>query len=234
MKKFLSIFFVFALMLSFPIGIKAEVLEDGNGILYSVKNGEVTVEGFNYAGNKMKVPEKIDGLPVRYIAPYACRGNTAITTVILPSTIISVGDFAFAECPNLTKVEMKGGISIGRSAFRDCKALLKVTLPSTLESIDDFAFDSCVMLGKVKIPKGLKSIGVDAFAGCDRVRFEAGGNSYAKEYAESYSIPTSFKDSWEYTLLLIAVTTALLTGAVLAGKRIIKKAKENKTRADEA
>ncbi len=234
MKKFIAALFAVTLMLlSLPLSVGAEILENDGGILYSVKDGEVTVEGFNYAGTKMTVPEKIDGLPVRYIAPYACRGNSAITTVILPSTLISVGDFAFAECPNLTRVEMKGGVSIGRSAFRDCKALIKMTLPSSLETIDDFAFDSCIMLGKIKIPKTLTSIGIDAFAGCDRVRFEAGSNSYAKEYAKTYSIPTSFKDSWEYTLLLIAVTTILLAAAVLVGKRVIKKAKRNLKRADE-
>lgn len=226
MKKIASIIIVFIMLLSVTsIGTSAQVYETDSGIQYSVKDGEVTVEGFNYAGSIMNVPEKIDGMPVLYIAPQACRKNTAITEVRLPKSIVSIGEYAFAECPNLVKVVMSGGNEIGRSSFRDCKALIELSLPRSLESIDDFAFEGCTMLGNVKIPKSLSFIGTDAFAGCERLRFDVSGNSYAKEYAKNNSIPTSFKDTWEYTLLMIALTTLLMGGAVFAVNTYIKRKK---------
>lgn len=229
MKKVLSIMTVFTILLSFmTIGIDAQVYETDGGIQYSVNNGEVTVEGFNYAGNVMSVPEKIDGMPVLYIASQACRKNTAITELRLPESIVSVGEYAFAECPNLVKVVISGGRKIGRSAFRGCKALIELSLPSGLESIDDFAFEGCTMLGKVKIPKSLSFIGADAFAGCERLRFDVNGNSYAKEYAKNNAIPTSFKDTWEYTLLMIALTTVLMGAAVFIANIYIKRKKTSR------
>ena len=232
MKKVLSMLIVFIMMiLVTPICANAQVYETDNGIQYSVNNGEVTVEGFNYAGNVMKVPEKIDGMPVLYIAPQACRKNTAITELRLPKSIVSVGEYAFAECPNLVKVVISGGVNIERSAFRGCKALIELSLPNSLESIDDFAFEGCTMLGKVKIPKNLSFIGTDAFAGCERVRFDVSGNNYAKEYAKNNSIPTSFKDTWEYTLIMIALTTVLMGGATFVINAYIKRKKNSMRRA---
>lgn len=213
------LFSVFAL----EAGAETRIKETDDGILYSISDNEVTVEGFNYAGSVMRVPDKIDGLPVRYIAPQACRGNSALGEVILPSTIRVIGEYAFGECPNLTKVVMDGGYEIGVSAFRGSKALMSVTLPGTLEKIGDYAFENCTMLGKLKIPSSLKEIGIDAFAGCDRVSFRCGGNSYAKEYAKQYSIPTSFSDTWEFTVMMIVLTSAFLGSAVFGINKLIKR-----------
>ncbi len=227
MKKIISVFTAFLMIICvFPVAVGAEVLETKDGIQYSVSDGAVTVEGFNYAGTVMDVPENIDGYPVKYIAPQACRGNTAITELRLPKGLASVGEYAFGECPNLTKVTMAGGSDIGRSAFRDCKALITLKLPSSLKSIDDFAFEGCTMLGKVKIPKGLSEIGTDAFAGCERVSFDVKSNSYAKEYARKNNIPTDFKDTWEFTLIMLALVTLLLGGAVFAANKLLKKRKK--------
>jgi hypothetical protein len=223
MKKFIASFLlIFILMPCFSIG--AIPSETDSGIIYSIENGEVTVEGWGIAGTVMKIPESIEGYPVKYVADQACRGNEGLTEVYLPSSIVSVGEYSFAECKNLVKVVFYGGESIGYSAFRDCKALISLTLPKTLKLIDDSAFENCTMLGKVKIPKSVTSIGVDAFIGCDRVRFDASENPYAKQYAKQYSIPTSFFDTWEFTVLLIALTAAAFIAAYFIIRRVrIKK-----------
>lgn len=226
MKKIISLFFAFALLIfCFPVTVGAEILETDGGILYTVENGSVTVQGFNAAGTVMDIPEKIGGLPVVSIASQACRGDSVITEVRIPRSVTVIGEYAFAECPNLTKVVMKGGVTVGRSAFRDCKALLTLKLPSSLKSIDDLAFEGCTMLGAVKIPKGLEHIGTDAFMGCERLRFELNGNKVAKEHARKYDIPTSFTDTWEFTVLMTVLVSALLGGAIIVVNKIIKNKK---------
>ncbi len=229
MKKIISFLFVFAVLasvLTFSAG--AEILETDGGILYSVENGEVVIQGFNAAGTVMDIPEKIGGLPVTGIAAQVCRGDDVITEVRIPKSVTVIGEYAFAECPNLTKVVMKGGVLIGRSAFRDCKALLTLKLPSSLETIDDLAFEGCTMLGTVKIPKGLKSIGADAFMGCERLRFELNGNAAAKAHAKKYDIPTSFTDTWEFTVIMTAIVSILLGGALFFSNKFIKNKKRPK------
>ena len=220
MKK-LTVFLALAVLMCLLLSqsILALPSETDSGILYSVHDGYVTVEGFNYAGTTMRVPKEIEGLPVKYIAPQACRSNEAIAELYLPETVIEIGEFAFAECENLTKVVMKGAEKIGFSAFARCDKLSSISLPSNLEVIDDSAFEGCTVLGKVKIPKSVTKIGVDAFSGCDRLRFDASENDYAKEYAKQYSIPTSFFETWEFTVIMLAAACA----AVFALLFVIRK-----------
>lgn len=121
MKKISTVFLLLFIFLTLPVGMSA-VSETDSGIFYSIENGEITVEGFNYAGNIMDIPETIEGLPVRYIADQACRGNEAIIELRIPSSVVSVGEFAFAECKNLLKVEFSGGTEdIGYSAFETAR-----------------------------------------------------------------------------------------------------------------
>ena len=211
-----------ALLLAVPAG--ASVLETDEGIFYSVSDGVVTVEGFNAVGTVMDIPAQINGMPVRHIADQACRGDRVLTEVRIPESVLSIGEFAFADCPNLLKVTLRGGETIGFSAFRGCGALLSLTLPETLVSIDDCAFDGCIMLGKVKIPASVTAIGVDAFMGCNRLVLNVKNNAYAKDYAEQYRIPTGFTSTFSFTLLLAALVSALMgSGAWLIGRRLRRK-----------
>jgi|GEM_PF-3425100 len=204
---------------------QAAVSETDDGIFYSVTDGIVTIEGFNAAGTVMDIPAEIDGMPVRYIADQTCRADKIITEVRIPPSVLSVGEFAFADCPNLTRVTFKGGETIGYSAFRGCAALLSLTLPETLKTLDDSAFYGCTMLGRVKIPASVTKIGVDAFMGCDRLVMDVRDNPYAKTYAEQYNIPTSFTSTFSFTLILLAITTVLLGGGIWLGYRIVIKRK---------
>ncbi len=229
MKKISTAFLLLFIFLTLPVGMSA-VSETDSGIFYSIENGEVTVEGFNYAGNIMDIPETIEELPVRYIADQACRGNEAIIELRIPSSVVSVGEFAFAECKNLLKVEFSGGTEdIGYSAFRDSASLRTVTLSDTLVSIGDYAFYGCIMLGKLSIPASVSNIGIDAFVGCSELRLDVENNEIAAEYAERYSIPTDFSSSWTHTVLLLFIVTALLAGVFFTvDKLLLKKRKYEK------
>ena len=233
MKRIVSVIFVLALLVCcFPtVTSGAEVLMTDSGIQYSVNRGAVTIEGFVGGGTVMNIPSKIDGLPVTAIAAQTCRGDMALTEVRIPKSVTSIGEYAFAECPNLTKVVINGCKFIGRSAFRDCKALLTLKLPGNLDTIDDFAFEGCTMLGKVEIPKNLQTIGTDAFMGCERLRFVLNGNSAAKAHAKKYNIPTSFADTWEFTVIMIVIVSVVLGGALsVFTKKADKKKKISKKR----
>jgi hypothetical protein len=232
MKRIFSAIFVLALLLCcLPTGASgAEIKTTESGIQYSVKHGTVTIEGYSGSSTVMSIPSKIDGLPVTAISAQTCRGDMLITEVRIPKSVATVGEYAFAECPNLTKVVINGAQFIGRSAFRDCKALLTLKLPSNLNTIDDFAFEGCTMLGKVEIPKGLKSIGTDAFMGCERLRFVLNGNSVAKAHAKKYNIPTSFTDTWEFTVILIIIVSVVLGGAVSVFSKKVNKKKNKQKR----
>ena len=228
MKKLACVIMTAVLvLLTAATGTRA-VSETDSGIFYSIKNGEVTVEGFNYVGTTMNIPEEIEGFPVKYIAEQACRGNEAIRELKIPASVEKVGEYAFAECKNLAKVIFEDGtFEINFSAFRDCASLTSVTLPDTLKSIGDYAFSGCILLGKLKIPMSVTEIGVDAFIGCSELRLDVGENKIAAEYAERYSIPADFTSSWTYTVILLVLATAVLGAAFFFLDKFIKKRKKH-------
>ncbi|MBQ4065099.1 MAG: leucine-rich repeat domain-containing protein, partial [Clostridia bacterium] len=201
----------------------AEVKETDGGIFYSVTDGAVTVEGFNAAGTVMRVPAEIDGLPVRYVAERACYGDAVLTEVHLPDTIVSIGEYAFSQCEDLKKVTIGGCGTIGFAAFRNSKQLRSVTLPLGLTAIEDEAFFGCARLGKTKIPASLLVIGVDAFAGCEQLYLDVSENAYAARYAEENRIPTSFTETFTFTVLIWILITVLLGGLLWLGYRFLRK-----------
>ena len=88
-------------------------------------------------------------------------------TLVVPSGITSIGNYAFARSANLTKIVLPEGLtSIGESAFYSCSSLTNVTIPDSVTSIGDSAFQDCSSLTNVTIPNGVMSIGDWAFRYC--------------------------------------------------------------------
>ena len=92
-----------------------------------------------------------------------------LTGIMLPSSIKSIGDRAFAYCTKLKSIELPEGVEkIEKRAFSYCSGLESITLPSTLKEIDQYAFRYCYnnALESITLPAGLKVIGDNAFADC--------------------------------------------------------------------
>lgn len=93
--------------------------------------------------------------------------NGAATTYVVPSTIKSICDEAFAECDILESVIIKGLVKkIPDYAFRGCDTLNNITMPKSVTTIAYGAFDHCKSLKSVKLPSSLKSIDTGAFIFC--------------------------------------------------------------------
>ena len=105
--------------------------------------------------------------------PQWTRLKEKIRHVIVEEGITSVGDYAFAGCPELTKVELSKTVrTIGSNAFANCGALNSLTLPSGLESIGESAFEKCFSLKIVELPSALKTLGRYAFFRCVNLESE--------------------------------------------------------------
>ena len=87
--------------------------------------------------------------------------------VVLPGTVTSIEEFAFADCAGLTSVTMPNGvISIGVSAFDSCIRLASITIPRGVTHIGGSAFYYCTGLVSVSIPGNVIEIGKWAFQNC--------------------------------------------------------------------
>jgi len=94
-------------------------------------------------------------------------GKTSLKSIVLPSSIISVGSGAFAKCNGLTSINIPSGVtSIQNTAFNSCSGLKSITISPSVTSIGDYAFGYCTGLTSVSIPSSVTSIGYGAFQEC--------------------------------------------------------------------
>ena len=133
-----------------------EVLEDN------------TIEIIDYNGSDAEVviPDTIEGLPVTSIGGRAFY-LSGLTSVTIPNSVTSIGDWAFTSCWGLTSVTIPDSVaSIGDGAFYECESLTSVTIGASVTSIGDSAFSGCFGLTSVTIGSSVTSLGDQAFVEC--------------------------------------------------------------------
>jgi uncharacterized repeat protein (TIGR02543 family) len=136
---------------------------DSSGVLFNL--GETTL---------IAAPGKLTGsytIPssVTSIGQYAFFGCTGLTSVTIPSSVTSIGSYAFSNCTGLTGVTIPSSV-IGQYAFFACTGLTSITITSTVSSIGQYAFFDCTGLtGTLTIPSGVNIIGAGTFQGCSRL-----------------------------------------------------------------
>ena len=135
-----------------------------------------TENGLNYIQNVLIGVADTNGLPptqytirngTRIIAGDAFFGESSITKINIPDSVISIGEQAFSGCSNLTNITIPDSIiNIGEWAFSECSNLTNITIPDSVTSIGDYAFYNCSSLTSITIPNSVKSIKDYAFCGC--------------------------------------------------------------------
>ena len=93
--------------------------------------------------------------------------QTSIIKVILPSTVIRIGNGALENCRSLESIEIPNNVrSIGKYAFFGCTSLINAVIPNKVTSIEESTFEYCTKLKNIEIPNSITSIGEKAFYQC--------------------------------------------------------------------
>lgn len=186
---------------------------------YSVRAANTSISG------NIEIPQTYNGKPVVVIQNSAFKDCSNVTSVLIPSSIKSIGINAFENCSNITETTIPEGVTlIGNNTFLGCEKLASVTLPTSLENIGANAFAGCTSLTSIVLPKNIQEIGANAFANCSKLAtIEVFGdtpatlknnvfpNSVSKIYVKP-SLVATYKTAWaEYKDKIVGFTEYSIT-----------------------
>ena len=101
------------------------------------------------------------------LGDYMFSGCSALTSLILPSSVTKIGNYAFEHLVTLTSLIIPSNVTeIGNSAFVNCRGLTSMKIPSSVTNIGDCAFLNCSGLTSLVISSGVTKIGDSAFSNC--------------------------------------------------------------------
>lgn len=142
---------------------------------YNSSNNTYTIgAGSSYVGS-LNIPPTYgeNESPVVGIANNAFNGSTTLTSLIIPSSVTSIGNSAFANCTNLASVNASNSnvTYMGGQSFINCANLVTISFPAFATSPpyvlwEGQNFKNCPKLTTINISNGITAINYETFSGC--------------------------------------------------------------------
>lgn len=142
-----------------------QVYSSINGILYSKDKESLILCPSGKKGNVV-IPKTV--ITIGDYAFYDCEGITG--DLVIPDNVITIGESAFYRCKNLTGnlIIGNGVTTIGISAFGRCENFKgNLVIGNSVTSIGQWAFTYCGFVGDLVIPDSVTTIGPLAFSYCE-------------------------------------------------------------------
>ena len=145
--------------------------------MYTVVNGDATISQYMGAGGDVIIPDTLDGFPVVSIGMDAFRGNSSLTSVVIPDSVTNIRNEAFMYCYGLANAKIGNGLTfIEGYLFSRCTNLVSVVIGNNVSTIGHDVFNGCSRLANVTIPNSVKTIGEVAFRDCSSMTNITVGN----------------------------------------------------------
>jgi hypothetical protein len=158
-------------------------LSNATIVAYNGSEGSAGSRVYHYSANA--IPE------FAFYNPFTSLGKKSLTTIILPTSLKSIRDYAFNStglsgtlnipasvrdtigknafsfCENLTAINLPSASYIGESAFQACSNLAgALIIPDSVFEIRPWAFAYCEKISSISISKTVNSIGNTTFLNC--------------------------------------------------------------------
>ena len=135
---------------------------------------------------------------VTKIGNYAFEYLVTLTSLIIPSNVTEIGYHAFANCSGLISLVISSGVIDG-SAFKNCSGLTSLVIPSSVTEIGWFAFENCSGLTSIYVyAEHIYTSGLVAFKGCDKNNCKVYVPKGTYDYYIKYSDFRYFKNIEEF------------------------------------
>lgn len=164
----------------------------------SAFDGCTALESVTFLGNNLV-----------YIGTYAFRNCTSLKELELPSSVTTIGNYAFSNvgftsvsiptnitklgnnvysgCTSLESVNILGQVTFGTNIFEKCTALTTAVIADKNTSISNYFFDGCTSLINVTLPAELTTLGTYAFRNCSSLKKITLPSKLTKIGSTSYS-----------------------------------------------
>ena len=185
-RKYYSLEYVFG-MLAFLVSMPMHAYDfQSGGIYYAIERNHAAVTYGNsvYQG-RIEIPSQVtyDGktYPVTSIGVSAFDGGSGITYLSIPSSITSIGEYAFINCGSDMEVsvesmeswcrvtfgnELSCPLSCAKEFYLNGSAVRSLVIPDGITSIPNFAFYQCRSITSLTLSNSVYSIGSSAFENC--------------------------------------------------------------------
>lgn len=93
------------------------------------------------------IPSEYNGIPVKIIRGFGFNDCTQLSSITIPKSITTIGNWAFQNCKSLTSITLPNEVSeIFKEAFGLCSNLESIYLPRSLKTIGRNVFPYCLKL----------------------------------------------------------------------------------------
>ena len=120
---------------------------------------------YKYNGNheKFEIPKGIKVIYDYAFSRKSVNDTDNLKSVIIPDSVIAIGESAFADRNELTEVIIGNNVeTIGKKAFLNCSNLEIINIPEKVEKLESQVFDGCSSLETLYIPKRVNKINLSS------------------------------------------------------------------------
>jgi hypothetical protein len=179
---------------------------------FKIVNGTISIGDYFGSSGAVSIPSEIDNLSVTSIGDYAFANCTNLTSITIPNSVTSIGNYAFAGLW-LDSITIPNSVnSIGEGAFQSCINLTGVSIPASVSYIGDVAFDSCTNLSVVFFQGNAPGAGPWAFDNNETAYYLPGTTGWGAWFDVFYDYPGIPTALWNPQAPLQVTTTSLQNG----------------------
>jgi hypothetical protein len=153
--------------------VRVAIIEEGiTSIGESAFSEHPERPGRPQALEKVTIPSTVTS-----IGMYAFGGCTRLEGVTIPDSVTDISHSAFADCNRMTYANIGTGVrTLGNGAFENCRSLTSLVFADGLTEIGDYCFRLCVGLTEFTIPGTVTEIRTFPFEACEKLKTITIGN----------------------------------------------------------